>query len=488
MHTFCAHNRLEALLADERSLDVRVITFSAHALLAAGAVAAPTDAPRAAGARSWRPRRVAAAQPQLQLLHSAAALGLTARARDAPQQVLNDQLHGNPELVTAVVTAATAAAAAAAAAETSTTGGSSSSKASARKAGAARTASALSHNYFYDCLDDDDSDCFDGLPTPRSRRPAAKLPASPLYTALPWPANVRALLALGFSADADVENRCGETPLHWAAAGGQVLSAQCLLEADATVDAEDCCDEDCSGRTPLMHAAAGGHAVVCTVLLQAGAVCGVDSFAVHGELSPLWCAAARKLSCEDDNEQTVYTTSGTTAAVVAAAARAAACNTSAECLGVLAQGSTAALCSVHKKRGSLLHAAATSNNVPAIAYLLQQGAAATDCMQAANSRGYTALEVAAHAGSVGSVKLLLEAGASLIVSSDSTTNSSSSSSTNSGSSGVESSVLGRCLLKGSCAVCFELLLDASARAAADDDTTTTSATFASSGVSQSTLW
>jgi hypothetical protein len=68
MHTFCAHNRLEALLADE-SLDVRVITFSAHALLAAGAVAAPTDAPRAAGARSWRPRRVAAAQPQLQLLH-----------------------------------------------------------------------------------------------------------------------------------------------------------------------------------------------------------------------------------------------------------------------------------------------------------------------------------------------------------------------------------------------------------------------------------
>jgi ankyrin repeat protein len=400
--------------------------------------------------------------------------------------VLNGQLHGNPELVTAVVTAVTAAAAAAAAAETSTTSGSSSGKASARKAGAARTASALSHNYFYDCLDDDDSDCFDGLPTPRSRRPAAKLPASPLYTALPWPANVRALLALGFSADADVETRCGETPLHWAAAGGQVLSVQCLLEAGVTVDAEDCCKEDCSGRTPLLHAAAGGHAVVCTVLLQAGAVCGIDSFAVHGELSPLWCAAARKLSCEDDNEQAVYTTSGTTAAVVAAAARAVASNTSAECLEVLAQGSTAALCSVHKKRGSLLHAAVASNNLSAIAYLLQHGAAATDCMQTANSRGYTALEVAAHAGSVGAVKLLLEAGASLSGSSDSTTNNSSSSGTSSGSSGVESSVLGRCMLKGSCAVCFGLLLDAVG--AGVDDATTTSATFASSGVSQSTLW
>eukprot|EP00953_Heterococcus_sp_UTEX-ZZ885_P041913 21347-Heterococcus_DN1.PRE.4 len=200
MHTFSAHNRLEALLADE-SLDVRVITFSAHALLAAGAVAALAETPRAAGARSWRAGRAAAAapQPQLQLLHSAAALGLTARASDAPQQVLNGQLHGNPELVTAIVTAATAAATA----ETSTTGGSSSGKASASKAGAARTASALSYFYdFYDCLDDD-SDCFDGLPTPRSRRPAAKLPASPLHTALPWPANVRALLALGFSANAD---------------------------------------------------------------------------------------------------------------------------------------------------------------------------------------------------------------------------------------------------------------------------------------------
>jgi hypothetical protein len=70
------------------------------------------------------------------------------------------------------------------------------------------------------------------------------------------------------------------------------------------------------------------------------------------------------------------------------------------------------------------------------------------------------------------VKLLLEAGATLPIG-------------DSSSSGVESSVLGRCVLKGSSAVCFELLLDAPvafADGVADD------AAFPCSGVSQSTLW
>jgi ankyrin repeat protein len=458
-----AHIRLEALLADE-SLDVRVISFSAHALLASGAVVTtPAETSTTAGAaRRLKARKVtaAAAQPQLQLLHSAAALGLTAIACDAPQQVLNGQWHGNPELVTAVVTAATAAAAAAAAMDS--TAGSSSGKAKARKAGAARRASARSYSYG-NC--DDGSDYFDEFHTPGIRRSAARLPASPLYTALPWPANVRALLALGFSAAADVGNRCGDTPLHWAAAGGQVLSAQCLLEAGATVDAEDC-----SGRTPLAHAAAAGHPSVCAVLLQAGAVCTADSFAVHGKLSPLWLAAVRKLSCEDEDEQALYTTVTTaaTAAATAAAARAAACDTSAECLAVLAQGSSTALHSRNAQCGSLLHGAASAGNVLAVAYLLLQYGSATTAAAAAlhtaiDSEGHTALHKAAAADSAGAVRLLLEAEWRVTLPNSSSSTSSSSSS--SAAAALRASVLGQCIRPDSSTVCFELLLDAAVRSA-----------------------
>ena len=77
---------------------------------------------------------------------------------------------------------------------------------------------------------------------------------------------VRSLLDAG--ADVNSQDDKGETPLHWAARGGNDCSAvaELLLASGAEVD-----KERSIGITPLSNAAANGNTKVCSVLLRAGA-------------------------------------------------------------------------------------------------------------------------------------------------------------------------------------------------------------------------
>lgn len=65
---------------------------------------------------------------------------------------------------------------------------------------------------------------------------------------------------------ADQQDRRGLSPLHWAAANGQIEAARLLLSRGASVDF---LDSKC--RTPLHRAASGGHAHVAQLLLSNGA-------------------------------------------------------------------------------------------------------------------------------------------------------------------------------------------------------------------------
>lgn len=65
---------------------------------------------------------------------------------------------------------------------------------------------------------------------------------------------------------ANVADSNGLTALHWAAAYGQLISAQLLIESGAEIDIEGS-----DGETPLLLAASGGHHDVVRYLLSEGA-------------------------------------------------------------------------------------------------------------------------------------------------------------------------------------------------------------------------
>jgi ankyrin repeat protein len=63
----------------------------------------------------------------------------------------------------------------------------------------------------------------------------------------------------------------GSTPLHFAAANGQVEAARMLLAAGAPINAQERPDLYGSGPTPLQRACLRGHLAVCRLLVDAGA-------------------------------------------------------------------------------------------------------------------------------------------------------------------------------------------------------------------------
>jgi ankyrin repeat protein len=102
----------------------------------------------------------------------------------------------------------------------------------------------------------------------------------------------------------------GNTPLHQAAAKGQVIVATFLLQNGADIEAKDL-----SGQTPLYHAAVEGHKSVVELLLQKGA--SVRSANWRGE-TPLHAAAGKgfrsivELLLARGAEVNAKTTEGTT--------------------------------------------------------------------------------------------------------------------------------------------------------------------------------
>jgi ankyrin repeat protein len=68
----------------------------------------------------------------------------------------------------------------------------------------------------------------------------------------------------------------GSTPLHFAAANGQVETARMLLAAGAPINAEESSEWYGAGPTPLQRACLRGHLAVCRLLVDAGADVNMD--------------------------------------------------------------------------------------------------------------------------------------------------------------------------------------------------------------------
>ena len=90
--------------------------------------------------------------------------------------------------------------------------------------------------------------------------------------------------------DSKLCNERGESPLHYASAGGHVMIVQMLLDKDADVNAADTI-----GRRPLHVAVEHGQDAVAKILLQNRAHA---SSQAHGSTTPLHvCASLNELKC-----------------------------------------------------------------------------------------------------------------------------------------------------------------------------------------------
>jgi len=203
----------------------------------------------------------------------------------------------------------------------------------------------------------------------------------------------------------------GKTPLHLAAARGQVMVATFLLEHSADREATDI-----SGQTPLSEAAANGHRTMVELLLQSHA--SAQSADRGGETALHWAAGRGfrsivELLLAHGAEVNAKTTAGTTPLHLAVANgfKAVADMLLAHGADVHALADQVLDNSYTRFSGTPLHIAAQAGDEGMAAILLDHKTG----LDALSKEGRTPLDLAAQGGVVGMAKLLLTRGAGVNV-------------------------------------------------------------------------
>lgn len=209
-----------------------------------------------------------------------------------------------------------------------------------------------------------------------------------------------------FKPDARVSARdlCGNTPLHAAAAGGNVQAVRQLIESGADVNAQVRSDESYSsewGNAPLHYAARDGRTAAARVLIEAGA--DINARNDRGQ-TPLHRAISHpeivSLLIEKGADVNIPDTTGQTPLHWAAADR------RIEAVELFLAGGANVDASDHAGR-TPLHRAARSGNTDLVAALLAGGAN----VNAKADLGVSALHVASARGNQEIVERLIAAGA-----------------------------------------------------------------------------
>jgi ankyrin repeat protein len=201
---------------------------------------------------------------------------------------------------------------------------------------------------------------------------------TPLHIAVEWPGHVQLLITLG--ADVHAVNVCGETPLHVAAACGE-LSVQLLLEAGANLHAATA-----TGFQPLHYAAGKCIWQLCRVLLDRGA--DVNATSSTGISVTRYALQY----CESDKDRWLEPVL--------------------KCVQLLVEAG-ADVQEYSEQWGTLLHSSATIKCAAVTQHLLDKLLPAqADVPDKVDVHGRTALYCAAACDNAAVVKLLLAAGAS----------------------------------------------------------------------------